>query len=61
MRRSETGSDEISQAALDTIEAESVGVVVCDVGMPGMSGIEFAQGYLYGRPDRLGGVASRTP
>jgi len=31
------------QAALETIEAEVVGVVVCDVGMPGMSGIEVVQ------------------
>jgi EAL domain-containing protein (putative c-di-GMP-specific phosphodiesterase class I)/DNA-binding response OmpR family regulator len=31
------------QAALDLIEAEVVGVVVCDVSMPGMSGIEVVQ------------------
>lgn len=31
------------QAALDTIEAEVVGVVVCDVGMPGMSGIQVVE------------------
>lgn len=31
------------QAALDIIETQRVSVVVCDVGMPGMSGTEFVQ------------------
>ena len=31
------------QAALDMIVNEVIGVVVCDVGMPGMSGIEVVQ------------------
>ncbi len=30
-------------SALDIMETESVGVVVCDLGMPGMSGIEVVQ------------------
>jgi EAL domain-containing protein (putative c-di-GMP-specific phosphodiesterase class I)/DNA-binding response OmpR family regulator len=31
------------RSALDIIEAESVGVIVCDVQMPGLSGIEVVQ------------------
>lgn len=31
------------ETALESIEAEVIGVVVCDVGMPGMSGIQVVQ------------------